>query len=67
MKFAKPKNSAFYHHCNECDFWIYQQTIGTAHLGVCNAIEERPDERDAFSPPCGLFKKRSKNGNKRSV
>lgn len=57
MKFKKPKYGHYFHYCYECAFWKYQKSIGVAHIGVCNAIEQEPEEKDAYDPLCGLFKK----------
>ena len=60
MKFKKPKNGHFSNYCYECKHWTYEQTIGCANLGKCNAIEGKPTEQDAYDPPCGLFHKKGK-------
>lgn len=60
MKFKKPKNGHFYHYCYECRYYTFNKQIGCAYIGTCTAIKDKPEESDAYDPPCGLWKKRGK-------
>lgn len=53
VKIKKPKGGYYFRYCYECRWFEYQGQIGAYQYGMCKAIE--PDERDVYSPPCGLF------------
>ena len=55
MKLKYPKNGHFRYYCYLCQHWKYLQSRGAAHIGICLAIADEPEERDAYDPPCGLF------------
>ena len=56
VKIKKPKSGHYFHYCYECRWFEYQGQIGAYKYGLCNAIDT--EERDVYSPPCGLFERR---------
>ena len=38
----------------------FNKHVGCAYIGTCTAIKDKPEESDAYDPPCGLWKKRGK-------
>lgn len=63
MKISKPRRSPFYRHCYQCEWWTFDRQVGAAIIGICSALPDDPDERDAYEGACGLWGRR--NGGKR--
>ena len=64
MRFKKPKYGHYNHYCYDCKYYTFEEQIGCAYLGICNAVEDEPTWQDAYDPPCGLWAAKEKKDKK---